>query len=357
MLLFDGHLDLAMNAIEWNRDLTRPLAEIHQREEGKTDRPGRAAGVVSLPEMRKGGIGLCIATQIAHYVSPESPLPGWSSPEIAWAVTQGQLAWYRAMCDRGEMRHITGRQSLDEQVALWTSGETPADAPIGFVLSLEGADSLVSLDHLYTAYGNGLRVIGPAHYGPGVYAPGTGSEGPLEPKGRELLSEMRRLDMILDATHFTDESFFEALDLFDGPVWASHNNCRALASHQRQFSDEQLKLLINRGAVIGAAFDAWMLYPKWVRFKTTPEEAGVTMATVADHIDHVCQLAGNANHAAIGSDLDGAFGNEQCPADVKSIAALQDMRTILASRGYSDADLDGIMSGNWIRFLRNAWTE
>jgi len=356
MLLFDGHLDLAMNAIEWNRDLSLPLEEIRQREHGKTDLAGRGAGVVSLPEMRKGGIGLCVATQIAHYVSPDSPLPGWSSPEIAWAVTQGQLAWYTAMVERGEMRHITDRASLDAQVELWSGGDVPDNAPIGFILSLEGADSLVSFDYLHRAYENGLRVIGPAHYGPGVYAPGTGREGPLEAKGRELLREMRQLNMILDSTHLTDEGFFEALDLFDGPVWASHSNCRALAPHQRQFSDEQLKLLIERGAVIGAAFDAWMSYPKWVRFKTTPEESGVKLATVADHIDHVCQLAGNASHAAIGSDLDGGFGSEQCPADLNSIADLTRMHSILEGRGYSETDLEGIMSGNWVRFLRNAWS-
>ncbi len=356
MLLFDGHLDLAMNALEWNRDLTAPLAEIHRREQGKTDLAGRAAGVVSLPAMRRGGIGLCVATQIAHYVSPQSPLAGWSSPEIAWAVTQGQLAWYMAMVDRGEMRQITDLASLNTQIELWSGDDVPEDAPVGFILSLEGADSLLTLDHLHRAYANGLRAVGPAHYGPGVYAPGTGSEGPLEPKGRELLQEMQQLSMILDATHLTDEAFFEALELFDGPVWASHNNCRALVPHQRQFSDEQLKLLIERGAVIGAAMDAWMLYPGWVRFETTPQQAGVTLQTVADHIDHVCQLAGNALHAAIGSDLDGGYGAEQCPADLGSIADVTQLRTILAGRGYSEADVNGIMSGNWIRFLRNAWS-
>ena len=127
---------------------------------------------------------------------------------------------------------------------------------------------------------------------------------------------MERLGIILDATHLCDDSFRDALDHFRGPVWASHSNCRALVPHERQFTDDQLRELIARGAVIGAAFDAWMLVPGWVRGTSTPEGSGVTLETVADHIDHICQLAGNARHCGIGSDLDGAFGREQCPSDV-----------------------------------------
>ena len=64
---------------------------------------------------------------------------------------------------------------------------------------------------------------------------------------------MRRIGIALDVTHLTDDAFWEALEIYDGPVWASHNNCRALVPHQRQFSDDQLKELIRREAVIGAA--------------------------------------------------------------------------------------------------------
>src|SRR5262249_31847223 len=157
----------------------------------------------------------------------------------------------------------------------------------------------------------GLRVIGPAHYGVSPYAHGTGTEGGLFPKGPALLKEMERVGMILDVTHLSDQCFDEALDLFGGPVLASHHNCRALVPDQRQLTDEQVRRLVGRGAVIGAAFDAWMLYPGWVRGETRPEAAGVTMGTVVDHVDRVCQLAGNADHAALGTDLDGGFGREQ----------------------------------------------
>jgi len=352
MLIVDAHLDLAMNALEWNRDLSRPIEEIRAREATLRDKPDRGRGTVSFAEMRRGGVGLCVATQIARYVAPGNPLPGWHSPEQAWAQTQGQLAWYREMEARGELVQIADRPALDRHVASWPGDSMP---PLGYVLSLEGADSLVTLRHLERAYAQGLRAIGPAHYGQGVYAQGTDACGDLGARGHELLREMERLGVILDATHLCDESFRDALDRFHGPVWASHSNCRALVPHHRQFTDEQIRELIGRGAVIGAAFDAWMLAPGWVRGTTTPESAGVTLQSVLDHVDRVCQIAGNARHAAIGSDLDGGFGREQCPADVESIADLARVPALLSARGYSDEDVANVAHGNVIGFLREAW--
>ncbi|HTG44038.1 MAG TPA: membrane dipeptidase, partial [Verrucomicrobiae bacterium] len=291
------------------------------------------------------------ATQIARYVKNANPLPGWKSPEQAWAQTQGQLAWYRAMEEAGEMTQIFDAAGLQRHLDLWAN-ETNPMKPIGFVLSLEGADSILTPSHLERAYAQGLRAIGPAHYGPGTYAQGTDATGGLGVRGRELISEADRLGMILDVTHLCDDSFFEALDLFSGPVWASHSNCRALVPHNRQFSDEQLKLLIARGAVIGAALDAWMMIPGWVRGKTTPETARLTLGHLLDHIDHICQLAGNCLHSGIGSDLDGAFGREQTAADLDTIADLSRLPTLLAQRGYKSEDVTAIAHGNFVRFLQ-----
>ncbi len=355
-LIFDAHLDLAMNALEWNRDSTRPLAELRTSEAGKTDKPDRGNGTVSLPEMRRGGVGICVATLIARVEhNAYSPVAGWRSPAQAWAQTQGQLAWYRAMEQAGEMLQIRNAAGLEKHLALWNSAGPPDKTPIGYVLSLEGADSILSLAHLTSAREQGLRAIGPAHYGPGIYANGTNASGGFNPKGRELLKEMDRLGFILDVTHLCDECFWEALDLFRGPVWASHQNCRALVPHARQFTDEQIKTLIARDAVIGSALDAWMLVPGWVRGKTTPQSAGVTLEQFVDHIDHVCQLAGNALHAGIGSDLDGSFGCEQTPADLNTIADLSKIPALLAARGYTAAEVNAILYGNFINFLKHAW--
>jgi membrane dipeptidase len=358
MLLFDAHLDLSMNAIHWNRDLSRPLEEVRRREQGESDKADRGRGVVTFPEMRRGGIGLCVATQIGHSVAQDSPVvTAWKSPEIAWAQTQGQLAWYRAMEERGELKHITDLAGLRAHAQLWKDGPREDKTPIGYILSLEGADSIITLGHLERAFGYGLRALGPAHYSVGRYSPGTGAEGPLTAAGRELVKEMARLKIILDTTHLTDEAFWESLSIYDGPaVWASHNNCRALVPHQRQFSDEQLKALIDRGGVIGFVFDAWMMTPGWIRKKTTPQEKNLKIAAIIDHVDHICQVAGNANHVGIGSDLDGGYGTEQTPVDLNSIADLRTLIPLLESRGYSPADIERIMHGNWLALLERAWS-
>jgi membrane dipeptidase len=348
-----------MNALEWNRDLRWTVAEIRESERGMTDRPDRGNGTVSFEAMRRGRVGLCVATQIARFVKRDSPIPGWHSQEQAWAHTQGQLAWYRAMEEAGELTQIADLGALDRHLECWAAADRNGDeahAPLGYVLSLEGADSLVTLHHLERAHALGLRAIGPAHYGPGVYAQGTNATGGIGEKGRALLREMERLNIILDATHLCDESFWESLDAFRGPVWASHNNCRALVPHARQFSDDQIRALVERGAVIGVAFDAWMLVPDWVRGSSTPQNRGVSLAQVVDNIDHVCQVAGNTLHVGVGSDLDGAFGTEQGPAEVDTIADLQRLPALLTARGYSAQDVENVCSGNFLRFLRKAWS-
>jgi membrane dipeptidase len=356
MFTIDAHLDLAMNALEWNRDLQQPVAAIRAREKGKTDLPDRGKGTVSFPALRQGNVGLVVATQIARYVAPGNSLPGWHSPEQAWAQTQGQLAWYRAMEEAGELVSIVDLPGLEKHLQNWNAPVAAnAKKPIGYILSLEGADSLVTVGHLERAWQQGLRAVGPAHYGPGRYANGTDATGNLKTPGKELLREMERLNIILDATHLCDDAFWDAMDCFHGAVWASHNNCRSLVNHNRQFSDEQLKELISRGAVIGAAFDAWMLVPNWQRGQSTPQGMNCSLETVLDHLDHICQVAGNAQHVGIGSDLDGAFGQEQSPYDLESIADLKKIPDLLLHRGYSPEDIQNIMHGNWLRFLRTAW--
>jgi membrane dipeptidase len=355
MFIIDAHLDLSMNALEWNRDLTRPVTEINQREEGLTDKPDRAKAVVSLPELRRGNIGLVVATQIGRYVAPDNLLPGWHSPQQAWAQTQGQLAYYKAMEDAGEMFQVNNLDTLDSHLQTWCKCNDNTNKPIGYILSLEGADSIINVGYLERAYQNGLRAIGPAHYGPGRYANGTDATGKMQANGIELLKEIERLNIILDATHLCDDAFWQALDNFNGNIWASHNNCRALVNHNRQYSDEMIKALIDRGAVIGAALDAWMMVPNWVRGQSTPRGMHCNLEVMVDHIDHICQIAGNALHVGMGTDLDGAFGREQCPYDLETIADLRIVPDLLKKRGYTETDVENMMYGNWLRFLKNAW--
>jgi membrane dipeptidase len=355
-LIFDAHLDLAWNAIDWNRDLLRPAAEIRRREkeQGVTGK-GRGEGTVAFPDLRRGRVGLFIATLLARLHRPHM-MPAfqrYDSMEVAYAATQGQLAYYRALERQGVLRWITDAAGLDAHVRDWTEGA--GDAPLGFILSMEGADPVLYPEQVRDWYDAGLRIIGPAHYGVSPYAHGTGTEGGLFSPGPALLKEMEKVGMILDVTHLSDQCFDEALDIYGGPVLASHHNCRALVPNQRQLTDQQIKRLIGRGAVIGAVLDTWMLVPGWVRGETMPADVGVKVESVVDHIDRVCQLAGNTRHAALGSDLDGGFGREQSPMDLDTVADLQKFPELLRKRGYQEADVTAIMYGNWVRFFRTAW--
>ena len=163
---------------------------------------------------------------------------------------------------------------------------------------------------------------------------------------------MEYQNIILDTTHLCEESFWEALNHFRGPIWASHCNARSLVDHNRQLSDDQIKALLERDAVIGVAMDAWMMKPGWIRGKSNPEEMGVNLEVLIDHLDHICQIAGNAFNVGIGSDLDGAFGKEQCPYDLDTIADLQKVPDLLMSRGYTEGDIENLMHKNFIRFLQ-----
>lgn len=387
-LIFDSHLDLAWSAVFFNRDLTLPLEAIRQRESSMSDERARGKNVLCLPELRRAGVAVCVATLLARG-GPQQTAQAtykrtdldYAAPSLAYAAARGQLAYYELLEAQGLIRMIRSRSELAAHWNKWAvgSGQSAVKAanelavksefstahrpvptadlslPLGIILSMEGTDPIVTPDQARHWHAHGLRAAGLAHYGQGQHAYGTGVTGPLSSAGIELLRVMDELGMILDVTHLCDESMAQALEYFDGRVLASHHNCRALVPGDRQLTDEQIKQIIARGGVIGAALDAWMLYPDWVRGQTQPEV--VTLANFADHIDHVCQLAGNSKHSALGTDLDGGFGNEQTPIDLRVYADLQKLTEILLARGYSEADVDGIFHGNWLRFFGEALPE
>ena len=358
MLIIDAHLDLSMSALQWNRNLLESAYTIRTLE-GRMSGKARGQGTVALPEMRRGRIALSFATLIARSTGQPVPHVDFASPTQSYGIARGQLAYYRALEREGHVRIITDKGSLDGHMKEWESWEKQDETdpnstpPLGFVIGMEGADPIRTPDQVEEWWAAGLRLLGLTHYGPGRYAGGTGTELGLTDAGRLLLPELQRLGILLDLTHCSDQAFWEAVDRYQGPLLASHNNCRSLVPHQRQFTDEQLRVIVKRGGVIGAAFDAWMLQPGWIVGESKNEQ--VSLSTVVDHIDHVCQLASSSHHAAIGSDLDGGFGREQSPHDLDTIADLQKLAGLLAERGYKDEDVAAIMHGNWLRLLRRAW--
>ncbi|HLW61247.1 MAG TPA: membrane dipeptidase [bacterium] len=358
MLIVDSHLDLSMNALQWNRDLLASAYTI-RAQENYTPGKGRGVGTVAFPEMRRGRIALAFATLIARSTGRPVPHIDYPTPAQAYGIAKGQLAFYRALERQGHIRIIDDAARLEAHIAEWAAWDAahPGDAPeptppLGFVIAMEGADPILEPAQLEEWERGGLRLLGPTHYGPGRYAGGTGTEEGLTELGAPLLAEMARCGVILDLTHCSDQAFWAALERYSGPVHASHNNCRALVPHQRQFSDEQISAIVKRGGVIGVAMDCWMIVPGW---RHGDDNRRVTLADVVHHIDHICQLAGSCAHAAIGTDLDGGFGREGSPHDLDTIADLQRLVGLLERQGYPPRDIEAIMHGNWLRFLRDAW--
>lgn len=347
MLIFDAHLDLALNGVDWNRDLRNALDDIRAQEIslGMTG-PGRGKGTLSLPELKRAEIGICLTTLLARQEKEINHVMGWISPHTCYAMAHAHLAYYRALERDGYMRMLTTAAQLHEHVANLKS--QPEKTPLGFVLTMEGADPVLKPETIEEFYQHGLRAIGLTHYGTNRYGGGTKSEVGLSVDAIPLLKRIEALGMTLDLTHLSDVSFWQALDHFNGRVHASHQNSKRISDWQRQFSDEQYKAVIERGGVIGMACDVIMMQHGYVRGVTPPAE---TLARLVDNIDIVCQLAGNVNHVGIGSDLDGGYGNEQTPVDLQRISDLQVLPDLLSKRGYSPQDIEAILHGNWIRFF------
>ena len=361
--IIDAHLDIAWNALSYDRDQLLELDRMRDVESGMSG-SYRGNCTVSLPEMRRANVRVCLGTLLCRALPDNLPEPvenlgqtgdrshgpvilredlDFANQTIACAAAQGQLAYYRLLEQRGHVRMIRSTEELDR---IWAE----SDAPLGLILSMEGCDPIVEPSQARWWYQQGLRTACLAHYGPSAYAMGTGGDGPLTAKGRELLAAFGELGLILDLVHTADLAFAEALDLFEGAVFISHGNCRALVEHDRQISDEQIAAVVGRGGVIGVVMDEWMLVPGYVRDDSQRQRA--SFGSVVEHIDHICSIAGDTDHVAIGSDLDGGFGTEQTPVGLETIADLHQIAEVMIQQGYSDSQVSQVFSGNWLRFFR-----
>jgi membrane dipeptidase len=359
MLIVDGHLDLALNALQNNRDLLLDAYTMRALESSTVGK-GKAKGTVAFPEMRRGRIGLCFTTLCARCTGNAAPHIDFGSPAQAYGIAHGQLAYYRGLEREGYVRVITDCNALDGHLEEWqqweanSNDDSASTPPLGIVVSMESADPVLTPDQLQEWWEAGLRLIGPAHFGLGRYAGGTGCNDGLTELGPDLLREMERLGIPLDLTHLSDESFWQALDHYQGHILASHTNSRTLVPHQREFDDAQLRAILERDGVIGVTLGNWQLLHGWI-VGAKNEHLRVTLDRAVDHIDYICQLAGDHKHVAIGSDLDGGVGTDEFPIDLDTIADLQRFEQRLANRGYSGESISDILHGNWIALLRRAW--
>jgi membrane dipeptidase len=355
-LIFDAHLDLSLNALQLNRDLTLGLDELNAREKGMTDHRCREHAVITVPELRDARTAMCLATVLARWNPKSMPKDGFSridldyaTQEIAGSVAFGQASYYTYLEDSGHLRMVKTKAELEEHWDEW-SNHDDGSLPVGYILAMEGSDPISWHDRAYEWYEAGLRVASLSHYGMSAYAGGTGTTEGLTANGKELLKQFDAIGIILDLSHLSDKSFDEALDAYSGPLLASHNNCRALVPGGRQFSDEQINRITDRGGIIGTSFDAWMLAKNWSIGSGDPNT--VPLSAVTDHIDHICQLAGSSDHVALGTDLDGGFGSEQTPGAIKRFTDVQKIASLLSEREYSNTDIEKIFHGNWLEFFR-----
>jgi len=353
MLIFDSHLDLALNGVDWNRDLSLPVDEIRRQErELQMNAPGRCHNTLSFPELREAEVAICLTTLLARREPRIDDPFGWTSPETCYAMAHAQLAYYRACERRGWLRPL---RTAAELLQHWTDfRQSPESTPLGFILTMEGADPLLEPETIFEFHAAGLRALGLTHYGPNRYGGGTQTDLPLEPAAFPLLRYCEQLGITVDVTHLSDTAFWQVVEAFGGRLHASHQNARGICPGQRQFSDDQIRVVIERDGVLGVALDVIMLQPGFVRGRSVPE---VSLERAVDQMDYVRELSGGSiRHLGLGTDLDGAYGYEQTPADLNRYRDVQRLVGCLRRRGYSDEEIEAIFWGNWLRFFGEVLT-
>jgi membrane dipeptidase len=346
-MIIDAHLDIAYNEWALGRDFFLPALDKRAREAGTNPAQKEDLCTVGVPDLQSAGVGLVIASIFTEPARSSDQRAGfvYTTPEEAEAQGTRQVECYRRICIDPRLMPITKRSDLDTLLQART--QRPL---IGLMMEMEGADPILSPADVAVWWERGVRQVGLAWAYGSRYCGGNAQPGPLTPAGADLLHEMEDAGMILDVSHLAEQSFWQALAVFHGPIVASHANCRVLVPGERQLSDDMIKAIAERDGVIGVVLFNRFLKPGWT---LEQGKQAVTLANVLQHIDHICQLAGNAQHVGIGSDLDGGFGTEATPAEIDTSADLRLLAPALIAAGYRDA-VDGIMGGNWLHFLQRS---
>ena len=344
--------------LTFGRDYTRSVQETRRLEAGTSTPDFNGDATVGWPEYQRGQVAVVFATLFAAPAKKREAYDKvwYADPEMAHRIYREQVTVYRRLVDShpDKFRLIASTRDLDSVIDHWSGPSLNGEGhPVGLIYLMEGADGIRSPGELGEWYDLGLRLIGLAWAGT-RYSGGTDEPGPLTPAGRELLAAMADFNFILDLSHMDESAAFEALDRYEGPVMATHANCAALmkgADTNRHLPDRLIEGLIDRDGVIGLIPFNTFLKVGWLR-KSGSRREEVPLDTLIAHVDHICQIAGDSLHAGIGSDFDGGFGLQSIPPEFDSIADLQIIATGLKARGYGVTDVENILGGNWLRFLR-----
>ncbi len=355
MLIVDSHQDLAWNMLTFGRDYTRSVEETRRLEAGGQTPLYKGDSLLGWPEFQEGQIAIAFATLFA--APRRRKLGDWDT--LTYADTNQAHASYNAQLDAyhrlvdehsGKFQLVQTLQDLEGLLADW-EGTQDGEHPVGLVILMEGAEGVRHPDELEEWWARGVRLIGPAWAGT-RYCGGTGEPGPLTPAGFTLLEGMSEYGYTLDLTHMDEQAVLQALDVYPGALVATHSNPLALlkgAQTNRFLSDRVLQGLIDRDGIVGIPPFNKFLSWDW---KTSEGRETVPLDRVVDHIDYICQLAGDAKHVGIGTDFDGGFGLQSVPAEINTIADLQKLVPLLVERGYSESDITAIMAGNWLSMLK-----
>ena len=357
-LIIDSHQDIAWNMLTFGRDYTRSVQETRQLEVGTPIPDINGDATVGWPEYQRGQVAVVFATLFAAPAKKREAYDTvwYADHETAHRLYRDQVTVYRKLVDShpDKFQLITSASELDSVIEDWSGPSLNGEGhPVGLVYLMEGADGIRSPGELSAWYDLGLRLIGLAWAGT-RYSGGTGEPGPLTPEGRELLAAMADYNFLLDLSHMDEAAALESLERYEGPVMATHANCAALmkgADTNRHLSDRVIEGLIERDGVIGLIPLNAFLKVGWLR-KSGSRREEVTLDVLIAHIDHICQITGDSLHAGIGSDFDGGFGLQSIPPELDSVADLPLIGSGLKARGYGETDIENILGGNWLRFLR-----
>jgi membrane dipeptidase len=345
--IVDAHLDLAYNA-RLGYDLRLPLEELRASALGERMRAKRQTPTVTLPELVAGQVRLVFGTifVLPHDAASDLVGPSYTTADEAYGLASEQNEYYDQLAADGLIQRVLRRADL----APYTASSADLSMPLGLVTLIENADAIRTPGEVNRWHERGVRVVGPA-WGRTRYCGGTRAPGPLTPDGRALMNELDSVGMALDLSHMSDESFWEALRLFRGPIIASHANCRRFVPTDRHLSDDMIQAIINRDGVVGVVLFNRFLDPDW-----TPRDGkdAVTLDLLVQHIEHICEIAQDTRHVGIGSDLDGGFGMEGIPATLRSCADLGLIGNALLGRGWRADEVASVLGGSWLRWLEGA---
>lgn len=353
-LIVDAHQDLAWNMLTYGRDYSQPIAETRQREAGSYIIESNGDTTISWQEFQRGRIALVFATLFgmpARAKTAEWDTQVYANAQQAYKIYSGHLDAYERLFDQhsDKFTPIRSKTQLEALLAMWDKPNTPA--PTGLVTLMEGADGVREINELEEWWERGVRIIGPAWMAT-RFCGGTGEPGPLTNEGRELLQAMAPMGFTLDLSHMAWEAALQALDLYEGPIIASHANALKQVrngSSNRFLTDEIIEGIIQRDGVIGIVPFNRFLIQGW---KNSDPRSDCPLDMVAAQMDYICQKAGNTKHVGLGTDFDGGFGLQQIPEGLDTVADLQQIAPLLQMRGYSENDISAIMGGNWIETLR-----